>query len=413
MDKKHDDPAFLKTEANRCLQCPVPLCAKGCPAGNNPREFIRHFREGSISEALTGLHKTSYYSLICGHVCDAAKQCEGHCVLNSTGKPIPVQAIERFLGTKEESKGKPEESRGKKAAVIGSGPAGYNAAVRLALRGFSVTVYEKEEVFGGLPYLGIPSFRLPKKHLDAQVKKAGELGIKFEKGSLFTDFSPTELKQGFDAVLIATGYGSARRLAIEGESKKGILYWDDVLRDFNLGRKPKVKGRVLVIGGGNTAIDSAMAARKFSEEVTVVYRRSEAEMPASQAEMKEAKDAGISFKFLLSPAAFLGGNSLDKVRFEGMELGSEKEGRRSVSGTGTFTETEAETAIIAAGQRFVPEPFEKAGIETDGRRIAVNGNYETSLEGVFAAGDAVSMPKTVADAVRQGIAAAEAIAERR
>ncbi len=408
-ENNKEDSAFLKEEADRCLQCPKPFCADGCPAGNTPRDFIKHFREGNYEKALELLHNTSYFSLICGYVCDASAQCQGNCILNKAGKPIQIQAIERFLGLQEKTKGVPVKVNGKKIAVIGSGPAGYNAAVRLSLQGFDVTVFEKEEVFGGLPYFGIPEFRLPKKHLKEQVTKAGEVGVKFVKGELFKELSLESLKKNYDAVLLATGYGGCRQLEIKGETLEGVIQWDFLLKEFNLDRKPELGKKVLVIGGGNTAMDSARVAVKFGSDVTVVYRRSREEMPVIATEFTEAEKEGVKFLLLLNPVEFIGKDKLEKVRLEEMELGEETEGRRSVKGKGTFIELEADTVVCAVGQSFSPQVFDDSGVKTDGRKVLVNDNYETSLKGVYAAGDLISRPKTVANAVKQGLEAAEAI----
>lgn len=403
---------FVNEEAKRCIHCPHPFCADGCPAGNIPRDFIKEVRDENLDGALDCAHVTSYSSLICGTVCDAFSQCQGHCILGKTGKPIQIKAIEKALGMEEKSKGTPSKSKGKKVAIVGSGPSGYNAAVRLALNGFKVTVFDRENLFGGIPAWGIPGFRLPKESVEKQFLLAKKIGIVFEKKELFRDVSISFLSKEFDAVLLATGAGGGKKLGVKGENLAGVFFWNNFLTDFNSGKKVSLGKKVLILGGGNTAIDSARAAKKIAKKVVVVYRRSENEMPAIKTELAEAKNEGVEFSYLLSPSEFLGRERISGARFEKMFLGEEKNGKREVSGTGEFFEISADSVIVAIGQSIDAELFEKEGIKTGGGKVIVDENHATSLKGFFAAGDLVTGPKTVAAAVKQGIDSAEAIMKK-
>ena len=420
-----------RAEASRCLQCKVPKCVEGCPVNIDIPAFIRFIREGKFDEAIKKIKEKNSLPAICGRVCPQENQCMGKCILGVKGTPINIGALERFAADWERKKGisKPEIAppTGKRVAVVGSGPAGLTAAAELAKLGHNVTIFEALHALGGVLMYGIPEFRMPKEIVINEVKYVESLGVKVRTDVIIgKTISLDDLfKMGFDAVFLGTGAGLPRFLGIPGENLCGIYSANEFLIRVNLMKAYKfpeydtpikVGRKVAVIGGGNVAMDAARSALRLGGEVTVIYRRTEKEMPARREEIENAKEEGIKFIFLAAPVRFLGDERgwVKKVECIRMRLGEPDETgrRRPVPIEGSEFIVDAETVIVAIGQR--PNPI---AVRDDGRvkltehgTIVVNPEtYETTLKGVFAAGDIVTGNATVISAMGAAKKAAQGI----
>ncbi len=420
-----------RAEASRCLQCKVPKCVEGCPVNIDIPAFIRFIREGKFDEAIKKIKEKNSLPAICGRVCPQENQCMGKCILGVKGTPINIGALERFAADWERKKGisKPEIAppTGKRVAVVGSGPAGLTAAAELAKLGHNVTIFEALHAPGGVLMYGIPEFRMPKEIVINEVKYVESLGVKVRTDVIIgKTISLDDLfKMGFDAVFLGTGAGLPRFLGIPGENLCGIYSANEFLIRVNLMKAYKfpeydtpikVGRKVAVIGGGNVAMDAARSALRLGGEVTVIYRRTEKEMPARREEIENAKEEGIKFIFLAAPVRFLGDERgwVKKVECIRMRLGEPDETgrRRPVPIEGSEFIVDAETVIVAIGQR--PNPI---AVRDDGRvkltehgTIVVNPEtYETTLKGVFAAGDIVTGNATVISAMGAAKKAAQGI----
>ena len=418
-------------EASRCLQCKYPKCVEGCPVEVDIPGFIKLIREGKFLEAARKIKERNSLPAICGRVCPQEVQCMGKCVLGARGDPINIGALERFVADYERGRGVgiPEiaPSTGRSVAVVGSGPAGLTAAAELAKAGHSVTIFEALHAPGGVLMYGIPEFRMPKDVVLAEVNYVERLGVKLVMdviiGRMFTVKELFDL--GFDAVFLGTGAGLPRFLGVPGENLSGIYSANEFLIRVNLMkayRFPefdtpiKVRGRTAVIGGGNVAMDAARSALRLGGDVTVIYRRTEAEMPARREEVINAKDEGVKFIFLSAPTRFLGDEDgwvrgIECVR---MRLGEEDETgrRRPVPVPGSEFQEAFETVVVAIGQRANPvavrnEPDVK--VTRHGTIIVNSETYETTMRGVFAAGDIVTGNATVISAMGGGKRAAASI----
>ena len=318
------DETTAVAEAMRCLKCRKKPCMElGCPVHNDIPGFIGKVAEGKFEEAYQILQKTTNLPAVCGRVCPQYEQCEGHCVRGTRGEPVAIGALERFVADwHRENVGtassEPAQKKGKKVAVIGSGPAGSTCAGDLAEKGHMVTIFEKEKVVGGVLEYGIPQFRLPKDIVAAEIKGLTDKGVTIKTGkSLGKDFSVDKLltKEKFDAVFIGNGAGIPTTMNIPGEDKEGVILASDYLMRINVehGYDPSSKDplpkakRIAVIGGGNVAMDACRSAvRTGAEKVYVIYRRSEAEMPADPSEVFEAREEGVEFMFLTNPVEVKG-----------------------------------------------------------------------------------------------------------
>ncbi len=420
-----------RAEAARCLGCKNRPCTDGCPVGVDIRGFIAHIKEGNYGEAYEVISRTSLLPAVCGRVCPQEKQCEGKCVRGIKGEPVGIGRLERFAAdfhAKTATK-LPEapEKNGKRVAVIGSGPAGLACAGELARRGYDVTVFEALHVAGGVLVYGIPEFRLPKEIVARSIEELEALGVHIVTDAVAgKSFTLGELREaGFGAVFLGTGAGLPKFMGIKGENAKGVFSANEYLTRVNLmkayeegSETPVFRAkRVAVVGGGNVAMDAARTARRLGAEVTVVYRRSRAELPAREEEAAHAEEEGVLFRLLANPKEILtdGEDNVIGMKCVEMELGEpdasgrrrprEKAGSEFVLGT--------DCVIMALGTS--PNPLLKratAGLETGERgEIVADEDGRTSLEGVFAGGDAVTGSATVILAMGAGKRAAAAIDE--
>ena len=420
-------------EASRCLNCKNPRCVAACPVNINIPAFISHVVSGDFKAASDVISEDSSLPSICGRVCPQETQCEGSCILGIKGEPVAIGKLERFVGDwslENDAKSVAKaEANGRKVAVIGSGPAGLACASDLAKMGYEVTVFEALHKLGGVLVYGIPEFRLPKEKIVArEIDTLRKLGVKFETdvvvGRTITIDSLME-DEGFDAVFIGSGAGLPRFMGIEGENLNGVVSANEFLTRANLMRAydeeydtPIYVGkRVVVVGGGNVAMDAVRTAKRLGADATIVYRRSEAELPARREEVHHAKEEGIEFKMLTNPTSVLGNEKgwVTGLNCVEMELGEPDEsGRRSpVEKAGSDFTLECDVVIMALGTS--PNPLLKhttKGLETSRRGCIVADEWgATSRAGVFAGGDAVTGAATVILAMGAGRKAAKAIDE--
>ena len=419
-------------EASRCLNCKNPRCIAACPVGIQIPQFIEALREGNIQSAAEIISRDSSLPSICGRVCPQETQCEGSCILGIKGESVAIGKLERFVGDWRLNNPQPTTipaSNGKKVAVIGSGPAGLACASDLAKLGYEVTVFEALHEVGGVLVYGIPEFRLPKTDVVAkEIESVRNLGVKFETdvivGRTVTIDSLMD-DEGFDAVFIGSGAGLPRFMGIEGENLNGVLSANEFLTRANLMRAydeqydtPIYVGKsVVVVGGGNVAMDAVRTAKRLGAEATIVYRRSEAELPARVEEVHHAKEEGIEFRMLTNPTRILGDESgwVKGINCLKMELGEpDASGRRSpIEVAGSDFEIECDVVIMALGTS--PNPLIAStteALETSRRGcIIADEDGRTSRKGVFAGGDTVTGAATVILAMGAGRKAAKAIDE--
>ena len=420
-------------EAARCLHCKNHPCVDGCPVNVRIPEFIAKIVERDYEGAYQVIHQTSSLPAVCGRVCPQESQCEMHCVRGKKGDPVGIGRLERFVADwhnahSTEAPEKPQPN-GHKVAVVGSGPAGLTCAGDLAKKGYEVTVFEALHLAGGVLVYGIPEFRLPKERIVArEIAQVERLGVGIETdvivGRTVTIDSLLD-DEGYDAVFIGSGAGLPRFMGIPGENLNGVVSANEFLTRANLMHAydkaydtPIYVGqRVVVVGGGNVAMDAVRTAKRLGAEATIVYRRSEKELPARVEEVHHAKEEGIRFRMLTNPTAVLGDEKgwVTGLRCVEMELGEpDQSGRRSpVVKPGSEFDIACDVVIMALGTS--PNPLlaaTTAGLETDRRGcITADGQGATSREGVFAGGDAVTGAATVILAMGAGRTAARAIDE--
>ena len=418
-------------EATRCLNCKNPRCVAACPVSVKIPSFISMVAEGKFDEAARIIAEDSSLPAICGRVCPQETQCEGSCILGVKGEPVAIGKLERFVAdwSRENGGVKPEiaSANGRKVAVIGSGPAGLACASDLAKIGYEVTIFEALHRPGGVLEYGIPEFRLPKdKVVAAEIQSVKALGVKIETnviaGRTITIDSLLD-DEGFDAVFVGSGAGLPRFMNIPGEHYNGVFSANEFLTRNNLMKAYRsdydtpihTGDKVVVVGGGNVAMDAARTALRLGAETTIVYRRTENELPARKEEVHHAKEEGIQFAMLTNPVEVLGDENgwVRAVRCIRMELGEPDEsGRRSpVEVPGSEFEIETDTVIMSLGTS--PNPLiakTTAGLETTRRGCLVaDENGATTRPGVFAGGDAVTGAATVILAMGAGRKAAAEI----
>ena len=420
-------------EANRCLSCKNARCITGCPVNINIPGFVAKLKEGKIQEAGDVIRQTSLLPSVCGRVCPQERQCEGKCVLGIKSEPIAIGALERYTGDNSVAKVEKEPPTGKKVAIIGSGCAGITAAADLAKAGHDVTLFEALHAFGGVLRYGIPPFRLPRTALDTELEGLEKLGVKLYKNVVIgKSLTIQDLKdEGFDAIFICSGAGLPKMLHIKGENLNGVYSANEFLTRVNLMNAQSdetptpiyIGKKVAVVGGGNTAMDAARVAKRVGfEEVTIVYRRSEAELPARLEEIRHAKEEGIVFKLLHSPIEILGDeNYVKTLKLQVMELGEPDEsGRRSpVPIEGNIVNMDVDAVIVALGTN--PNPIIQRSAKNDGLSLDTDKRGyivvdketgKTSIEGVFAGGDVAPTGESNAiNAMGAGKRAAKAINE--
>ena len=405
--------------AGRCRALVRSRCVNACPAGVDVPSFLALVAEGRYTEALEVHRERNPFAAICGRICPAF--CEDKCRRGELDAPVAVRLVKRFMADQELTKPwwpERKASKGKKVAVIGSGPAGLTAALRLAQSGYQVTVHEALPVAGGMLAVGIPSYRLPRDILQAEIDNIKRAGVEIKLNSaLGRDFTVEDLlqRQGYAAVILAIGAHRNRHLGVPGENLEGVESATAFLRDVALGNAPDMKGkRVAVVGGGNAAIDVARTAwRLGASEVHLIYRRTREDMPAHTEEVAAAEEEGIRFHFLAAPTRVLGRERVEGLRCQRMALGEFDEGgrRRPVPVSGTEFDLAVDMVIPAIGQ--VPDITCLNGdaapaIKRD-QTLVVNEMLATSKPGVFAAGDAVTGPASVVEAVAQGNLVAAAV----
>jgi len=421
-------------EASRCLQCPYPSpCMKGCPVDVNIPGFIRKILEKDIKGALEIIHATNSLPGITGRVCPQERQCEMNCVMGKVGDKINIGKLERFVADEARRQGiypstPSVEKKGKKVAIVGSGPAGLTAAADLVKMGYDVTMYEALHEPGGVLIYGIPEFRLPKDIVRYEVKFLKMLGVKVITNVVIgKTFSLYELLNKYDAVFLGTGAGTPKLLNLPGVNLNGIYSANEFLTRINLMKAYKFpeydtpirKGKKLaVIGGGNVAIDAARCALRIGyEEVYIIYRRTREYMTAREEEIIHAEEEGVKFMFLVSPVEFLGdeNGNVKVIRLIMNELGEPDSSgrRRPIPIPGTEFGLEVDAVVFAIGQKpnkvlYQEVPELKT---TEQGTIVVDEKYRTTLKGVFAGGDAVRGEATVVLAMGDGKKAAKAIDE--
>lgn len=418
-------------EAKRCLNCKNMPCVSGCPVKIHIPEFIKEVAEGNFENAYQIISKSSSLPAVCGRVCPQETQCESKCVRAIKGESVGIGRLERFVAdwhnkNATELPQKPA-SNGHKVAVIGSGPSGLTCAGDLAKKGYEVTIFEALHSAGGVLVYGIPEFRLPKSIVQKEIDGLKSLGVKIETNMVIGKVLSIDelLEDGFDAVFIGSGAGLPKFMGIPGENLNGVYSANEFLTRINLMKaykddsKTPIKDskKVAVIGGGNVAMDAARCAKRLgAEEVYIVYRRSEAELPARREEVEHAKEEGIIFKLLSSPVEILSDENgfVNGMKCIEMELGEpDKSGRRrpQEKPDSEFV-IPLDCVIMALGTS--PNPLIKStteGLETTawGGIIADENTGLTSRKGVYAGGDAVTGAATVILAMGAGKAAAEAI----
>lgn len=430
-------PGYTETEvcaeASRCLNCRVPQCRQGCPVQNNIPEMMRLVREKDYAGAYEVLSQTTCMPDICGVICPHEKQCEGHCVRGRIDEPLAIGSVERFVGEWAQAHDltprKPGPSCGRSAACVGSGPASMACAEKLAEAGYAVTIYEAADYAGGVLTWGIPSYRLKTETVQAHLQRLQDLGVQLQlQTRIGRELSLEQLQKQYDAVFLGTGATVPRHMGIPGEDLAGIWLAQDFLSAVNLsgmdeqGRRscPACGHHVMVVGGGNVAMDAARDAVRLAqvEDVTIVYRRTEKEMPAGQSELQHAQEEGVRFLTLHNPCAFHGENGqVTSAELCIMELGEpDSSGRRRPVDSGRAHEFLAvDTVILALG--FDNDPAlsrQNPALKADRwGALQVDEEGRTSLPGVYAGGDAVTGAATVVQAMRAGMRAAAAILKDR
>ena len=421
-------------EAARCINCKNAQCIKGCPVAINIPGFIQKVKEGEIKEAYQVISEASALPAVCGRVCPQETQCEGKCIRGIKGDPVSIGKLERFVADWARENGikpaGPKEKKGKKVAVIGSGPAGLTCAGDLAKMGYDVTIFEALHEPGGVLVYGIPEFRLPKKEVvEKEIENVKSLGVTIETNVVVgKSVTIDELleEEGFDAVFIGSGAGLPKFMGIPGENSNGVfsaneyLTRNNLMKSFDPGANtPIMHGKkVAVVGGGNVAMDAARTALRLGAEVHIVYRRSEEELPARVEEVHHAKEEGIIFDLLTNPTEILADEKgwVTGMRCIRMELGEPDASgrRRPVEIPGSEFVMDLDTVIMSLGTS--PNPL----ISSTTKGLAVNkwkciiadeADGKTTKEGVYAGGDAVTGAATVILAMGAGKAAARGIDE--
>ena len=421
-------------EASRCINCKNAKCMQGCPVSINIPAFVHEVKEGNFEKAYQIISESSALPAICGRVCPQESQCEGKCVRGIKGEAISIGKLERFVADWARENGirpaAPAEKNGKKVAVIGSGPSGLTCAGDLAKLGYDVTIFEALHEAGGVLVYGIPEFRLPKLDVVAkEVENVKALGVKIETNVIIgRSITIDELmdEEGFEAVFIGSGAGLPMFMGIPGETAKGVFSANEYLTRNNLMKAfredydtPIVHGKkVAVVGGGNVAMDAARTALRLGAEVHIVYRRSEAELPARAEEVHHAKEEGIIFDLLTNPTEILvdENDAVAGMKCIRMELGEPDASgrRRPVEIPGSEFVLDVDTVIMSLGTS--PNPLISSttiGLDVNKRKciIADEETGKTSKDGVYAGGDAVTGAATVILAMGAGKAAAKGIHE--
>lgn len=404
--------AVAIAEASRCLQCELPFCVEACPIAQDCRGYIGLIAADKFDDAaklvLEGNPLGTTLCKVCYHFCEDA------CIMAQKGSPIAIRHLKRAALEIGDSliEYVPQAPKHQRVAIIGAGPAGLMAAWELGLRGYSITVFEKEEIAGGQA-IAIPRYRMPGDEIGEDIRRFGRLDITYEmQRKAGRDFAPADLlKEGYDAVYLALGASKAGSAGIPGEELPGVIKALNFLLDAHVEKYAKLGRKIIVVGGGDVAIDSVRTAVRLADggHVTMAYRRTRHEAPAGEEELREAEPEGIEFRWLLSPVRILGTDHVEGVEFQKMELRPpDKSGRRAVEPIpGAFETIECDTVIIAIGQKADLEGLPKdlgLKIATKGWPEGVNADGMTNIEGIFAGGG-----RSVVHAMAAGTKNAEAI----
>ena len=424
----YNDEEALK-EANRCLQCANPQCIKGCPVNIKIPEFIKALREGDLKKAYEVISISSSLPAVCGRVCPQEKQCEAKCIKGFKGDAIAIGSLERYVADQaiinNLNSVKETKKNGKKVAIVGSGPAGLTCAGDLAKAGYDVTIYEVLHKAGGVLTYGIPEFRLPKKIVAEEIESLKKLGVEvLTDVPIGNSLTIPDLEDEYDAVFLGTGAGLPKFMGIEGEDANGVFSANEILTRINLmgAFKDKCKTpikkakKAYVIGGGNVAMDAVRSLKRLGIDAHIMYRRSEEELPARKMEVEHAKDEKIVFDLLTNPTKILTDEENNVIGMEvvNMVLGEAGEdGRRSVTEDEKSLHTvECDMVVMALGTSPNHEALKESNIELSDRGLIVVDGTKTSLDKVYAGGDAVTGAATVILAMEAGKKAAHEIMEK-
>lgn len=412
-----------KKEASRCLKCPTAPCIKACPVGIKMNEYMQSIQDGKFEKAYCKILEDNFFPSVCGRVCPQEHLCEKACVLNVKNQPIAIGAIEAFIGDKFLGFCKlQEKKKGKKVAIVGSGPSSLSVAFELSFKGYDVTIMEALHEIGGVLMYGIPNFRLDKKLMKGIKQRLEKLGIKVMTNMVIgRTIDMDDLEEEYDAIFLGVGAGLPYFLNIEGENLNGVYSANEFLTRINLMKAyseeydtpvlhPK---KCIVVGGGNVAMDSARCARRLGSSVTIVYRRSEEELPARKEEILNAKEEGVEFSLLSNPIKINGEGKVKSIECVKMELGKkDASGRKKpvVIPNSNFI-IDCDCIIVAIGQGPNPLLLDQLDIEKDKKGYIMATNYATSNEKIFAGGDIISGSATVIKAIADGKKSAAKIDE--
>lgn len=402
-------------EASRCLSCKNPRCETGCPTSMRIRDFIKEIKNDNLALAREIIDSCSKLPYICSIVCPHEDQCVGHCVLGIKGKPINCGALERYVTENTSSILTINKNTTKKVAIIGAGPSGVACAKELALNGATVEIFESTSYCGGVLAYGIPSYRLDRSKISIIEQELKALNVRINYNTYLKEQDILNLKKEYDNVYIATGLPNVKSLGIKNDNLEGVYDALDFLRIVNKASKyneekiPNLKGNAVIVGAGNVAMDAARSALRCNANVTLVYRRSRLEAPATDEEIASAVAEGVKFMFLHNPVEVLGKGKVTGVKLEVMALGEpDASNRRRPVGTNEFIDIKCDYIISAIGQN-PDDIYDVKTLKTDHNYLVCDDDFKTNVDGIYAGGDIVLGAKTVVEAMVCGIKVAKKI----